>query len=258
MGEITYRAPVMIGRGHKKDLSDFISWVYPRIANAVDNYKDNGSSFDAYIYSIVNKAHKEYRAGDIERRITERTVWSFKEYERVAEVEEAYLAAEQDDPPPITRIRNPRQILILLLKTCYTLSDDFIARIAPALGMSIEKIDRLVMELKELRAEQEQEIHDLRERVYSQFYRCLSFQSRADLSPPNSVREQRYTECLNRGIKRLNSMRETLRKHRADVTNEEIAKVLGISKGTVDASLFTVRKNYLEDQSGRSDSAPSI
>jgi RNA polymerase sigma factor (sigma-70 family) len=258
MGEIAYRAPTMIGHNHKRDLPDFLAWLYQRIAKAVDNYRDNGSSFDAYICSSVNRAFKEYRSKMIECRITETTVWAAKEYEKVKENEEVYLADTDGElPSPLRRVRNPHQILVLLLKSYYFLSDDFISRIAPALGMDKEKINMLVMELRDLRAEREQEIHDLRERVYAQFYRCLSFQSHATSAPPNSAREARYINCLERGIKRLDSMRETLRTLHADASNKEIAKVLGISKGTVDASLYTVRKSYSDALSGQNNSAPS-
>jgi DNA-directed RNA polymerase specialized sigma24 family protein len=259
LGEIAYRTPIIIGKDRKMDLSDFFAWLYPRIANAIDNYEDNGSSFDAYIYIIVSKAYKEYHAIAHDHKITEKTVWSCKEYERVAENEGQYPAdKEEEELPPFRSVQNPHQILILMLKSYYFLSDDFISRIAPALHVSKERINMLIMELHDLRAAREQEIHDLRERVYAQFYRCLSFQSRMDLSEPNSARQQRFSQCLDRGIKRLNAMRETLRTLHADASNKEVAKVLGISKGTVDASLFTVRQNYLDTLSGRSDSAPSI
>jgi RNA polymerase sigma factor (sigma-70 family) len=259
MGEIAYQAPILMGKGRKKDLSDFFAWLYPRITNAIDHYKDNGSSFDAYIYSIVSKAYKEYSTITNDRKITEKTVWTNRECERLSENEELYLAEKDDEPPPpFCSVQNPHQILILLLKSYYFLSDDFISRIAPALHVDREKIDMLIMELRDLRAAREQEIHDLRERVYAQFYRCLSFESRMASSAPNSARQQRFSHCLDRGIKRLNAMRETLRNLHADASNKEIAKVLGISKGTVDASLFIVRQNYLETLSGRSDSAPPI
>jgi DNA-directed RNA polymerase specialized sigma24 family protein len=259
MGEITYLAPTILGRARRKDLSDFLAWLYSRLSNAIDNYKNNGSSFDAYIYSIVCKAYREYQMKDIERRITERTVWAEKACEKVAENEEEYLAeTDEETLPPIASVQNPRQILILVLKSYYYLTDDFISRIAPALGMHKEEINMLIMELRDLRAEREQEVHDLRERVHAQFYRCLSFQYRAAMAPTNSARQQRYLNCLNRGIKRLHAMRETLRKLHVDASNREIAEVLRVSKGTVDASLFRVRKSYSAALSGLSASAPSI
>ncbi|MDR0639453.1 MAG: hypothetical protein LBG27_11235 [Spirochaetaceae bacterium] len=270
MGEITYRTPSMLGKRRKKDLQDFLIWLYPRIHSAIDNYKNTGSSFESYLYSIVNKAYKEFQLKDHEHRVTEHTVWTEKSYEftgyeyaaeskYAAENEVCYTAGmENDRLKPFLRVSNPRQILILLLKSYYFLSDDFIARIAPALGMDKEEINRLIMELRDLCAEREQEIHDLRERVHTQFYRCLSFQYRAEAAPADSSRQQYYLECLNRGLKRLCSMRKTLRNLHVDASNKEIAEVLGISKGTVDASLFTVKKSYEQVLSGLSASAPSI
>ncbi|MDR1231795.1 MAG: LuxR family transcriptional regulator [Spirochaetaceae bacterium] len=245
MFEIADRAPSMIRHGRKKDLSDFITWLYSRIVNAINNYRDNGSSFDAYIASSVHSAYKEYQSAMCIHGRTEKTVWSAKEYERREEDDALYLAENDDEElPPFIHMQNPRQILILLLKSYYFLSEDFINRIAPALGMDKENINMLILELRELRAAREQEIHDLRERVYAQFYRCLSFQKNASCAPPNSALENRYNNYLERGIRRLNSMRETLRTLHVDASNKEIAKVLGVSKGTVDASLYNVRKCY--------------
>jgi RNA polymerase sigma factor (sigma-70 family) len=243
MSEIARRAPSMVRHGRKKDFPDFIAWLYPRIASAIGNYRDNGSSFDAYIASSVNSAYKEYQSRIRVHRMTEKTVLTFKEYEKHEE-NEAVCLAERDDEkkPPFSPVQNPRQILVLLLKSYYFLSGDFISRVAPALGMDEENINMLVTELRELRTAREQEIHDLRERVYAQFYRCLSFQSHASSAPAGSALEKRYNSYLERGLKRLNAMRETLRTFHADASNQEIAKVLGVSKGTVDASLHKVRK----------------
>jgi DNA-directed RNA polymerase specialized sigma24 family protein len=260
MGEIALLAPSIIRRGRKKDLPDFLAWLYPRVAKAVDSYRDSGSSFDAYVCTGVRKAYREYCAGIAERKITEKTVWALKEREKAEENgEELYLSdACGGTAAPFGHVRNPRQILILLLKSYYFLSDDFIGRIAPALGMDRETVSMLVMELRDMRAGREQEIHDLRERVYAQFYRCLSFQSRAASAPAGSARETRYLKCLGRGVKRLDRMRETLRTLHADASNREIAKVLGVSKGAVDAGLHNVKKCYSGILSGRSGSAPPV
>jgi DNA-directed RNA polymerase specialized sigma24 family protein len=273
MGEITYRAPSVLGKGRRRNLQDFLVWLYPRIHNAIDNYKSIGSGFDSYLYTIVRQAYKEFQRREHDHRITERTVWTEKSYEftgyeypveseYVAEREELYTPdapdVEDDGPKPFQHVSNPRQILILLLKSYYFLSDDFISRIAPALGMNKEELNMLIMELRDLRTEREQEIRDLQERVHTQFYRCLSFQHRAEAAPANSGRQLHYRECLKRGIKRLDSMRKTLRNLSVDASNKEVAEVLGISKGTVDASLFNLKKSYAQTLSDLSASAPSV
>jgi hypothetical protein len=50
-----------IFRGNRERWSDFLSWLYPRLVKAIDLYRDLGSSFDAYITSLVYSAAKEYR-----------------------------------------------------------------------------------------------------------------------------------------------------------------------------------------------------
>jgi hypothetical protein len=264
MGEIACRLPYVLGKYRQKNTQDFLVWLYPRIHSAIGRYKNNGSGFDGYLYSVVRKGYKEFQIKERDHRITERTVWTeksheFSGYEYAAERGAGYgPCMENEEQKPFRCVSNPRQVLILLLKSYYFLPDDFISRIAPALGMSAEKISRLVMELRDLRAAREREIHDLRERVHAQFYRCLSFQYRAEAAPANSAQERRYRECLKRGIRRLSSMRKTLRDFPADASNTEIAEVLGISKGTVDASLFVVKKNYARMLPGADVREPSV
>jgi DNA-directed RNA polymerase specialized sigma24 family protein len=260
MGEITCQAPLLIKHGKKKDCSDFLSWLYPRIHRAIDNYRYTGNSFDTYIHSIIRKAHREFVTKAHYHFITEHTVWVAKTYEKVSEMEYRYTPdpEEIEKAPPFAHVSNPRQILILMLKSYCFLTDDFIDRIAPALGMSREHINMLVMELRDLRTEREQEIRNFRERIHAQFYRCLSFQYRANSAPAGSARQRQYLKCFDRGIRRLESMRSTMRSMSMDASNQDIADVLGISKGTVDATLYILKNGYPKALSGRSTSAPSI
>jgi hypothetical protein len=233
-------------RPHGDDVEDFLAWAYPRIHNAIDRYTEQGSCFDGYIHSLVREAYREYGQSNLDRLITERTVWTEKAHEYAAEGASRYSQeeAEEEKAAPFAAVSNPKQILALLLKAYHDVSDELLARIAPALGMREEELEMLMAQMRELRAEREEELHDLRERVHAQFYRYLSFQYRAAAAAPGSAKQQRYQRCMERGLKRLHSMRETLRALRTGASNQEIAAVLGVSKGAVDASLHYLRKSF--------------
>jgi hypothetical protein len=153
---------------------DFISWLYPRLSRAVDHYTDQGSSFDAYINTMVRLSAREYGLRKKEHRIIEKTWWDAKALEMMAAEEEPEYA---DVPAPAIqkKVSNPRQVLMLLLKSYYYLSDTLLERLAPALGLEKEELYRMVDTLRAVRLQREEIINGLKERIHGQFYRCLAF-----------------------------------------------------------------------------------
>jgi DNA-directed RNA polymerase specialized sigma24 family protein len=227
--------------------SDFISWFYPRLSRAVDRYEDQGSSFDAYIITMIRLSAKEYGLRKKDHRIIEKTWWCAKAAEMaVCETEEpGYM--ENRAPPK--KVSNPRQVLMLLLKSYYYLSEDHLSRLAPALGMAREELFHMVDTLRILRLQRDEAIRNLAERVHGQFYRCLTFEKRLEAAPPHSAHWFKMKKCLETGRKRLSSMRRRLSEIRIEASNEQVAKIMGVAKGTVDSNLYAVRhKNQTENQ----------
>jgi DNA-directed RNA polymerase specialized sigma24 family protein len=240
------------GRPYEDNAEDFLSWLYIRLHRAIDRYTECGASFDAYIHVFAREAYREYCRKDYDHFITEQTVWAMKAREHVAESACRYPQAEVEEEAekaaarPFAAVSNPKQILALLLKAYHDVPDDMLARIAPALGMQKETLEMLMVEMRELCAKREERIHDLRERVHAQFYRCISFQYRAAAAPSGSAKQQHYLRSVERGRRRLYNMRRTLRTLHTGASSREIAAVLGVSKGSVDASL-----HYLREHAGR-------
>lgn len=227
----------------KNRWEEFISWLYPRIARAIELYRDLGSSFDAYITSLVHSASKEYRIREADHRITEYVCWQARTEEMcVHEAEVEYMETQNDISIPDGV--KPRQLLVLLLKSYYFVSDKLVEKAAQAIGMQTESVMRMIGELKKRRGEKEAEISALRERLYCQHYRCLTFQTRMDTAQPGTDRHNKMRDRYERAKKRFASMKKRLGKMRLDASNRLIADVMGIPKGTVDSNLFAV-KNHL-------------
>ncbi|GHT96644.1 hypothetical protein FACS1894141_7030 [Spirochaetia bacterium] len=222
----------------KEDCTEFLCWLYPRISRSIDKYQNTGSTFDAYIGSLIRWSAKEYRSRLVDHRIIERTCWKERAAEQmVCSEEPAYL----DAVPKYKPVTNPKQILILLLKSYYFLSDEFIARAAPAIGVDPDEINRLIERLREMRQAQEADIRNLRERDYSQYYRCLAYEKRYLSSPEDSAHKERMRQYMETGRKRLAHMRRRLKHMKTDASNSQIAELLGVPKGTIDASLYRVK-----------------
>jgi hypothetical protein len=154
-----------------------------------------------------------------------------------------------EDPPEYAHIEeeirpkfvHPRQLLILILKCCYYVSDDFLERAAPSLGVLPEELSRMVNVLKKFREKRGQYNVFLQEKANYQFCRCIFYEKRLKGLPENSIAAQRIRDRLERGRDRLVNIRKRLAKRLPDPSNGQIAKLLGISKGTVDSVLYRLK-----------------
>jgi hypothetical protein len=102
----------------------------------------------------------------------------------------------------------------------------------------------MIDNLRKQRVAKEEEIRTLQERIHCQYYRCLSFQYRLASAFPGTAYYEKVKGCLERARARFSSMRKRLAGIRFCATNGQIAKVLGVPKGTVDSSLHAVRSKW--------------
>jgi len=220
---------------------DFVSWLYPRLSRAIDHYTEQGSSFDAYIVTMVRLSAREYGLRKKEHRIIERTWWDTKALEMAAAEEEPEYA-ETSAPVVQKKVSNPRQVLMLLLKSYYYLSDSFLERLAPALGLEKNELYHMVDTLRVMRLRREEKINGLKERIHGQFYRCLAFEKRMQAASYDSAHWYRMKKCLEKARKRLASMRRRLMAMRTEASNEQVACIMGVRKGTIDSNLHVLRQ----------------
>jgi len=230
----------------RADNDEYLSWLYPRISQAIGSYRETGSSFETYIGSMVRMTSKEFRSRKFRTYVSEYAAWTsaLPGMYTHEEPPEYACAEEKNDPIP----DKPRQLLILILKCCCYVSDDFLDRAAPRLGIPTEELNRMVNILKKLREKREQTNVDLQEKANYQFYRCIYYEKRLKTLPENSIIAQRLKVRLERGRERLANLRERLAKRLPDPSNSQIAKLLGISKGTVDSVLYRLKMLGIGDQ----------
>ena len=230
--------------GNQDRWNEYLSWLYPRLVRAVDLYQEQGASFDTYISCLVYSTSKEYRCREADRRITEYICWKVKAEEaEVCEAENEYCESgkEIDIPKGI----RPKQILLLILKSYYFVSDELVKKAAAAIGMESREIQNMVDELRKRRSEKEDEILDLRERLYCQHYRCMAYQKRMNIAQPGTEYFEKMKVRYERARKRFLTMKKRLGGMRVDASNRMIAQVTGIPKGTVDSNFFAM-KNHLD------------
>ena len=229
-----------IFKGNRERWSDFLSWLYPRIAKAIDLYRDLGSSFDAYITSLVYSAAREYRYRETDHSLTEYVCWRARAEEMTLfESEPEYL--ENPNSAPLPEDVNPRQVLLLLLKSYFFVSDEYVKKVAGTIGMDVDAIQNIIGELRSRRSEKEAQILNLRERLHCQHYRCLAYEKRMLKAQSGSEYHEIMKGRFMRAKKRYNAMKKRLGGMRMAASNRMIAEVLGLPRGTVDSSLSSVK-----------------
>jgi hypothetical protein len=209
---------------------------------------------------MVRWTAREYRSRQIEHSITENAAWAAQAGDLWVYSEEPEYGEEPglNDPPErpaIPRMQaaentvsNPRQLLILFLKSYYFVSDDFLDRSASSLGIDREKLRFLVDKLRSLRLKRDDEVRELRERIHLQFYRCIAFEKRLLKVRDNTGLFLGIQGKLDRARYRLQAMKKRLHGIKLDATNRQIAQVLNIPKGTVDSNLYALKKWWKKEQ----------
>ncbi len=231
-----------LNRWDQDECFDFLCWVYPRLGKAIERYRDQGSTFEAYMSSVIRWSFREFRFKMRDQKALEYSWWNAQAMDLCVTCEEPDYLEFDDKNPAMEKIKNPKQILFLLLKCYYFLSDDFISWIAPALNMDKEELISMIDNLHEVRTHQEEEIRLLKERINCQYYRCITFESRMNAANEGSSHYEKMKRSLEKGRKRLRSMRKRLSTMRIGASNKQVADLLGVPKGTVDSSLYALKE----------------
>jgi len=227
---------------NKEDSDDYISSLYPRISRAIDAYQETGSSFESYIGSMVRLTAREYRSRQLRDYCEETAAW-------IAHLPEMYVCEneiEYDEKiaggtEASMIIKTPRQLLILILKCSNHVSAELLEKIAPRLGLEPAALHEMIDRLKQMQEKRAMDMVALREKMNSQFYRCILYEKKLQTLMPDSAPAQRLRKKLKAGRSRLERTRKRLAHSRNDPSNSQIAQLLGISKGTVDSVLYNLR-----------------
>lgn len=227
----------------KDDFIDYLNWLYPRMKRAIDAYKEVGSSFDAYIGSLVHWSFKEYWSRAAKRRVIEYAYWETIAVEELeaGEYIPTYLLDES-----FQRVKNPQQILILVLKAYAFLSDAFIARVLPALDVTPDCLAGMLDKLRNMRGKQDDKVRKLQEKLHYQYYRCLVYLRQiASLPEELEWRKKTLQASLERAQKRYTAIKQQLASSNRMASNSQVAEIMGIPKGTVDSTLYLMKKKAL-------------
>jgi len=244
---IREKVPALPGL-NREEVEDFISWLYPRFSSAVDRYRATGSTFEAYIRALVRRSAMEYRHKHVRAHHAEIAAWTTEvPYAHLRERESGNLESLEAAAARAAELkcaRNSRQLLMLLLKCCMHVSDDFVERISPNLGMQPAALNSMIESLKAQREKREKKIEDLRSLANYQLCRCLFHERTLRATRGEPALRQEVKEHIRRSRGKLSKTRERLASLRMDPSNAQIADILGVKKGSVDAALHALKARW--------------
>jgi len=228
----------------REDAEDCVSWLYPRITRAVDRYRDDGSCFEAYIQAMVRLAAREFRAMRTHGYNTETSAW-------ISLLPDMRFRAEAAEPPaiygeslparPAAVPRNHRQLLMLVLKCCRHVSDDFIRSASLRIGLDEAILRGMVAALNKDVMKYEARRESLREIANRHLCRRMYYENLMRVTRENPTRYQKAKIGSEIYRRKLDRTRERLAGVRLHPSNASIAEVLGISKGAVDSAIHRLR-----------------
>jgi len=232
------------------EYEDYVSWFYPSLQRAIDSYNETGSSFEAFMHKFLLISSKEYHVRITTRSVIEYSAWSARVGEMYAH-EQAPVYLNEKTESVIQQLiidkkgrKNTRRILALILKCYHYVSDDFLDKISEVIGVDKKELREMVTKIRRMRQKRDDEIYQMKERIYRQYYRCIIYEKRLLLLKENTLLYNKMFIRLEKARQRLERMRTRISKIRTDASNKQVADVIGIKKGTVDSSLFKLKEKW--------------
>ncbi|MBO7093336.1 MAG: hypothetical protein J6W33_00290, partial [Spirochaetia bacterium] len=247
-----YDFPRRTKRWDQDRCSDFFVFVHHRLRKMADSFVYSGLPFEAYLNTslkhqmisfIKKKREKELKeelfcrmcaSGTLEDESSFYKIYDTFNYE-IKEPAAAYKNKTGQG-------RTKRRLFFLALSDPDRLDDESIAQISASTGYSADYINRCCMAVKEKVQQKRDELRRLKEKKSGCFFQILVIQEKIMYESDIEKRlwlEERVQRLRGR-IERLS--RKIAAKASCLVTHQDLAQVLGVSKGTVDSSIFYLKR----------------
>lgn len=225
--------------------SDFIVWLYPRFTHIIEQFAPERAQFGTYIRSVVRLSYRTFL----------RNQYASEACQRVYEIEaqsgalEAESGSNSDEQEPAygrqrIRVRSPkreeimrRTVLLLACKAGNELGDDDIERAARLSGCTEDYLRSRIDLVRHECREKQDALRCSTEKRNMFYVRSLRCRYEMRYLDPVSARyrdlEKEYRYCA----RRLTEIRRRSQRCIRTPSNRLLAKILGISRGTIDSTL---------------------
>jgi RNA polymerase sigma factor (sigma-70 family) len=227
--------------------SEFYAWFHPRLLRVLGRFRDQGRPFESYLVSVLH-----WQARSFARRVRrEEQAWAMGP--RLAAVSAAGDATEDAavdaaparsvPPTPFSPLGDGdrRALLFLVLKCGHRLDPSSLAAAAAATGVASFRLAGLVEHLRAGREPAERRLEALRLRRNGAFSRARTLEH-ALARATDTAEAEALRRRLEAARRCLAAAAALMARVRCDPTNREVARALGVPKGTVDCGLFLLKR----------------
>ncbi len=227
---------------------DFYVFIHPRLIRLLDRFRDQGKPFESYLWAVLGWQLRNFAR---ERRRAER-YWQVSlrinqddpvspEGDEEGEGDVHALRAFAQLGSAIRSSADRRNFLFLVLKCSRVLDEESARPLASIAGITPEALLSLAAALREMRQPREKRLETLRCRRNKAFSQSRLLEAELQVeTAPDRIESMRSS--LLRARRRMRSAASRMARVGISPTNLEIARILGIPKGTVDSGLYWLKK----------------
>jgi RNA polymerase sigma factor (sigma-70 family) len=250
IGPRVYRYPRRTMGWDEDACGDFYVFVHPRLIRLLDRFQDQGRPFESYLWTVLGWQMRNF-ARERRRGVRAWNVTLRMEppgpalpVEPPSFAERSLAEAVRSSAALAHCIRSSadrRNFLFLCLKCSRSLDEEGAAALAAISAVTPARLLGLAAELRLMRAAREVRLQAFRCRRNKAYVKArlleTELQSETD---PERLRELRAALCRTRA--RMRSAMRRMARVGLSPTNQEIARLLGVPKGTVDSGLYWLKK----------------
>jgi hypothetical protein len=242
--------------------SDFITWLYPRFGNIIDQFDPDRASFKTYLTWVVRLSWRSFLKKKYSDKAREK-VYEIEEMTQLLSKEneagDSHYAA--DTEPAYTKDRktvalskkkkeiHSRKVLLLACKSGSYIDDGTIKQVARATGYS----EQFIMEKIEIirakcRKKRDMEMRDAEKKhgYYMRAQRCLYEMKYLERDSARFIQlRKEYEFC----VKRIEALKVAESRHIRTPSNRFLAETLGICRGTIDTTLAPMHDDQYSEPS---------
>ena len=232
--------------------SDFFVFVHPRLRKMADSFVFFGSPFEAYLTKTLKHQMNSFLKKMQEKELKESLFCrmcasgSLEDEGSFYKIYDTFnYEIREPDPTYRSRIaenRMRKRLLFIALSNPYSLDDNLIARVSEVTGYSADCISRACLAVKEKIQEKRDALQHMKERRNGCYFQILVIQSRImnETDPERRIWLEEEIHRLRLRIERVS--KKIKAKASCLVSHKDLAQVLGIPKGTIDYSIFAIRR----------------
>jgi hypothetical protein len=232
---------------NRSERIDFLCWFYPRLRPIIERYDDEYATFDAYVAATLRYAYKFNKVRLKKQIAMEEVCWNACN-NGLSVDDDAGENENEDEPSEKVQLSSPKNALLVLLKSYYYVSDKLLHKASLALGIKLDVLGGMIDALHRLRMKKIEKLQKLSNSVHALYYRCINYEKQLADGCEDAYRQEMLSRQLERGKQRLVEMRKRLKTMHIEATNSDLAKVLGVPKGTIDSRLAAIKHKFSKNE----------